>query len=256
VPIYARLGNAVISYARYLGILLWPARLIVPYRASYDFAVLAISLAAFALVSVTIAVVEFGARRKFFPVGWFWYLGTLVPVIGIVQVGSQAMADRYTYIPSVGIFIIIAWGVAEILPRRVCAVAGVAALAILPALTARQLSFWKNSETVFQHTLALEPENLDALNGLAWTYATDLDPKLRHGKKAVELAELCVSTTHRRVASYLDTLSAAYAEAGDFKRAVETAQEALTLPAVEPLVIADIREHIKIYEARKAIHAP
>ena len=256
VSIYARLGNAVISYARYLGILLWPARLIVPYRPSHDLDALAISLAAVALVSVTTAVVKFGARRKFFPVGWFWYLGTLMPVIGIVQVGSQAMADRYTYIPSIGIFIIIAWGVAEILPRRVCAVTGVAALAILPALTARQLSFWKNSETLFQHTLAVEPENLDALNGLAWTYATDLDPKLRDGKKAVELAERCVSTTHWRVASYLDTLSAAYSEAGDFKHAVETAQQALTLPAVEPLVIADIREHIKIYEARKAIHAP
>ena len=146
--------------------------------------------------------------------------------------------------------------VAEILPRRVCAVAGVAALAILPALTARQLSFWKNTETLFQHTLALEPENLGALNGLAWTYATDLDPKLRDGKKAVELAERCVSATHWRVASYLDTLSAAYAEAGDFRRALETAHKALTLPAAEPLVIADIREHIKIYEARKAIHAP
>ncbi len=100
VPIYERLGNAVISCARYLGILLWPARLIVPYRASLDLDALAISLAALAL---TIAVVKFGARRKFLPVGWFWYLGTLIPVIGIVQVGRQAMADRYTYIPSVGI---------------------------------------------------------------------------------------------------------------------------------------------------------
>src|SRR5262249_56790918 len=177
------------------------------------------------LVSLTIAVVQFGARRKFFLVGWFWYLGTLVPVIAIVQVGSQAMADRYTYIPSVGIFIIIAWSVAEILPRRVCAIASVTALGLLSALTARQLSFWKNSETLFQHTLALEPENLDALNGLAWTYATDLDPKLRHAKNTIELAELCVGATHRRIASYLDTLSAAYAEAGDFKRAVEAAQE-------------------------------
>src|SRR5207249_4073737 len=87
VPIYERLGNAVISCARYLGILLWPARLIVPYRASLDLDALAISLAALAL---TIAVVKFGARRKFLPVGWFWYLGTLIPVIGIVQVGRQA----------------------------------------------------------------------------------------------------------------------------------------------------------------------
>ena len=100
--------------------------------------------------------------------------------------------------------------------------------------------------------------NLDALNGLAWTYATDPDPKLRDGKKAVQLATRCVGTTHRRVASFLDTLAAAHAEAGDFKLAIETSREALSLPEVkyQPLLDAYLREHIGIYEKGRAINAP
>jgi protein O-mannosyl-transferase len=257
VSIYERLGNATLSYARYLGTLFFPVHLIVPYAINPGTNVLAVCGAAIGLVFATIAAIEWGSRCKYIPVAWFWYLGTLVPVIGIVQVGSQAMADRYTYIPSVGIFIAVVWGAAELLPRRVCAVAGVAVLALCAALTVRQLGYWKNSETLFKHTLAIDPANLDAVNGLAWTYATDPDPALRNGAKAVQFATQCVDTSQRRFAYYLDTLAAAYAEAGDFPRAVETAHEALTRPELkyQPLLAEEIRAHLEIYKKGNAIHA-
>jgi tetratricopeptide (TPR) repeat protein len=126
------------------------------------------------LVGVTLLVLILGREFRYLPVGWFWYLGMLVPVIGLVQVGAQSMADRYTYIPLIGIFVIIAWGFSDLLSRarwRIQALSGSAAVAILlcAILTWQQVGYWKNGITLFSHTLAVTEGNWVAHHNLGWS---------------------------------------------------------------------------------------
>ena len=172
LPMAQRLVNAVIAYAAYLAKMLWPAGLsfFYPYPASVEAALLAISLAVLAAVSVT-CLVTF-RRFPYLAVGWFWYVGTLVPVIGIVQVGSQSMADRYTYIPLVGIFMAVAWGMADLAGRvrygRQALLAGlVVVLIVLAGLTRVQAGYWKDSATLFSRALAVTRDNFIAQTNLA-----------------------------------------------------------------------------------------
>src|SRR5947207_1719192 len=248
----------------------------------------------------------------------------LVPVIGLVQVGPQAMADRYMYLPAIGIFIAVTWGTVDLVRRGIGALhrpdgpsrttivarrpyfyagAAAAVLIVLTWLTSIQLSYWRNSETLFRHTLALHPNEIvslrnlasayalehrphdataslellltqmprdaaahfhlaqvlqeigderraadeyeaalrfaresdtknvtgSALNNLAWIRATSRDATLRDGAEAVRLAERSCEISSTPDAGQLDTLAAAYAEAGDFDRAIQTANRALQL---------------------------
>src|SRR5262249_9187002 len=135
-----RLQNACLSYVQYLGMMFWPLRLAFYYPHPGSTIALQAALGALVLViGISVLSVQWAGRAPYLPVGWFWYLGTLVPVIGIVQVGGQAMADRYTYIPLIGIFIMLAWGVPDLaarygIPQRVpaqVAIVVVAACAVL-----------------------------------------------------------------------------------------------------------------------------
>jgi protein O-mannosyl-transferase len=263
LPLVPRLGNILLSYYGYLARTFWPGGLAIPYRMNLNSQSVALCLAGLVLVMLTIAVIALGRRHKFLPVGWFWYLGTLVPVIGIVQVGNRAAADRYTYIPSVGIFLLITWGLAGVfqhrhIPRSLITALAVVALSLCAVLTSRQLGFWRNSETLFKHSLAIDPENLDAQNCLAWSYATDPDPKLRNGPEALRLALHCVELTQRRNWAQLDTLAAAYAECGQFQSAAQTEEEALDLPAAAALpveVVSDFKTRAELYKSGKAVNA-
>ena len=116
-PIGARVANALMSYVRYLGKMVWPEDLAALYLRKAPWPAWQVGLAAVVLVGVSVAVIRLARRRPYLAVGWFWYLGTLVPVIGLVQVGMQSMADRYTYIPLIGIFIVLAWGGWELASR-------------------------------------------------------------------------------------------------------------------------------------------
>src|SRR6266705_3376153 len=107
-----RFANAAISYAKYIGKTLWPERLSVIYPYPAHISLSAAFLCAFLLISVTVVSYRLRGRLPWLFVGWFWFVGTLVPVIGIVQVGNQAMADRYVYIPHIGLFIAIVWTIA------------------------------------------------------------------------------------------------------------------------------------------------
>ena len=110
--------NAMVSYLEYLGKIIWPRGLSILYpHPGNTLALWKGILCGIALVGITIISIRLIRKAPYFAVGWFWYLGTLVPVIGIVQVGGQAMADRYTYIPLIGIFIIVAWGVPELISK-------------------------------------------------------------------------------------------------------------------------------------------
>jgi tetratricopeptide (TPR) repeat protein len=169
---WIHMGNAAISYVKYLEKALWPVNLAPVYphpelAIGFSSAV----LSAFVIIALTTLAVIFRRRRPFF-VGWFWFLGTLVPMIGLVQVGVQAMADRYAYIALLGIFLIVCWGVSDLInmwhvPAAVAAVGAVAILVMLGIAMHRQVSFWRDNVTLWTHTLAITEGNYIAEDSLA-----------------------------------------------------------------------------------------
>jgi len=149
--------NALLSYVRYLGLTFWPHGLAIFYPFPEAIPAWEAAGAAAVLVAVTALAIRLARGRPYLAVGWFWYLVTLVPVIGLVQAGSQAMADRYTYLPLIGIFIMAAWGLDDLAGRwRVGRAAGLAALAAVAALTVAtrsELAYWATSETINRRAL-------------------------------------------------------------------------------------------------------
>jgi tetratricopeptide (TPR) repeat protein len=154
LPVAARVANALMSYVRYLGKMLWPEHLAALYLRKVPWPAWEVGLAAVILLAISAAVIRLARGRPYLAVGWFWYVGTLVPVIGLVQVGMQTMADRYTYIPLIGIFIAIAWGACELanawrVPKIGLGIVIAVVLAACMVVTRKQIVYWKTSETLF-----------------------------------------------------------------------------------------------------------
>jgi Flp pilus assembly protein TadD len=218
-----RLENAVLACADYAGKTVWPARLaiIYPLPAQYDAA--QVALAGVFLGVVSFLVWRWRRQSPWFLTGWLWFLGTLVPVIGLVQVGNQFMADRYSYFPSVGLFVAIVFGVADwvgrnqarLIPAR--AIAGVALCGCLAA-TERQLSFWQDTQTLFSHALEVAPNNPQAemMLGVASERAGALEEAVRHYQRALQLDPSLVirmlGGSQRRLAAQTALLQAQLAE--------------------------------------------
>jgi hypothetical protein len=172
LPLSVHLGNAAISYVKYLGKAFWPLKLapIYPYP-QLAIRIPAAALSALALIAVSILAVIFRRRRPLF-VGWFWFLGTLIPMIGLVQVGVQSMADRYAYIPLLGIFVIVCWGAADLIqrwhiPTVLSAFCAAAMLLTLGFALHRQVGFWTGNVTLWNHTLQITGPNYTAEDNLA-----------------------------------------------------------------------------------------
>lgn len=172
LPLSERLANAAIAYFGYLRKAFWPVDLSVMYPLR-EHQTAAAALAVMAMLAVTIVVALLSRRRPWLAVGWLWFLGTLVPVIGLVQVGSQAMADRYTYVPLIGVFIMIAWSVPTptATNRRWIMTAAAIILATLTALTVAQIQVWKDTTTLFEHAVRSTQGNYTAHNLLAGEFA-------------------------------------------------------------------------------------
>ena len=172
-PFAERLGNALVSTARYLGKTLWPEGLVVFYpHPGGSLSAGTIALSALLLAAVTACVLLAAKRRPFLAAGWGWYLVTLSPVLGLVQIGAQAMADRYTYVPLAGLFVAALWGAADGRPRRrrrdaVLAAAVAALLLPLAAATRHQVGVWRDSVSVFEHALIWTRGNFVAHDNLA-----------------------------------------------------------------------------------------
>ncbi len=171
VPLSLRLTNATASYLAYIGKMLWPVRLAAFYPLEPSTQVWQASLGALLLIGVTIFAIRAGLRHGYFLVGWLWYVGTLIPVIGLVQVGNQSMADRYTYVPLIGLFIIAAWGAPEAVARweygRLALPAVAACVLLACAVVAKaQVGYWSDGAALWQHALEVTEDNYVAHNNL------------------------------------------------------------------------------------------
>jgi tetratricopeptide (TPR) repeat protein len=226
-PVAARIANAAVSYGRYLAKTFWPSKLAVfyPYeRLSWESGeVLAASVV---MVLLTVAAVWAWKRKPYWPVGWFWFVGILVPVIGIVQVGKQAFADRYMYLPHIGLFMVIAWGAAEVmerlkLPRWSGFAIGGVVVAMVTIITSRQLAYWRDTKSLFDHAIAVTSRNHVAYTVIA----TELveSNKLAEATEDCRLAleySPCYPEAH-------NTLGAIYAKQEKFDEAIASYKKAL-----------------------------
>jgi Tfp pilus assembly protein PilF len=172
-PIGLRIENAVVSYATYILKVFWPSGLAVFYPYPHGLPVWQIVVSVVLLLGISMAALRQWRSRPYLAVGWLWYLGTLVPVIGLVQVGAQARADRYTYLPMVGLTIMLAWGLSEILRSKVAIPGTIIAGLACVVLCEGQVQYWRNSETLFRHALDVTNGNYLAHHNLGTALADE-----------------------------------------------------------------------------------
>ncbi|MEY2543274.1 MAG: hypothetical protein QOE81_735 [Verrucomicrobiota bacterium] len=334
LPLLPRLKNAAVSVMVYLRQMFWPTDLAVFYPHPHDqLNILVVAMAAMLIVSITIIAILAHQKYPYVFVGWFWYLVLLLPVLGIVQAGLQARADRFTYLPHIGITMLVTWGCADLTQRwrnRQIILVSAATLVIAASmvLSYKQTTYWRDSISLWEHALTVTPDNQtahtnlaaalwtkgriadshqharaaaiararttlkdfpfdvpthndlgvlliqngdvrggieqweislqlnpddgNALNNLAWVLATHPADASRDGKRAVELAVKATTLPGGNVPIVLRTLAAAYAESGDFSKAIDTAQRAVDLATAQnnTSLLATLRHDIELYQAR------
>ncbi|MGA2904905.1 MAG: tetratricopeptide repeat protein [Candidatus Korobacteraceae bacterium] len=171
-PFSIRLTNAIVAYVRYVGKAFWPTHLVPIYPHPWHPLPLWQVIPALLLLLAITALTIVGRSHRYLVVGWLWFLGTLVPMIGLVHVGNQAMADRYAYLPFIGLFIMVCWGVSELAERRhvpviVLRCAGVIVLLVLAVVTHHQLAYWNDNVTLWTHAIEASTDNYIAHDNLA-----------------------------------------------------------------------------------------
>jgi tetratricopeptide (TPR) repeat protein len=230
VPLTQRLYNAVLSYVFYLKKLFWPTDLSLFYPIRGDISIQQALPAALLLIAVTVIVCKYSKRYPYLAVGWFWYLGTLVPVIGIVQVGGQSMADRYAYIPFIGIFIAISWMVKDLILRgasqKIAIVAVTIFLISLFFVTCNQVGYWKNSFSLYERALQVTERN-----GIAHVGMGNELIKLKRIDEAIAHFHAAININPRDPANYFAFASLGYALSLQNKKAeaIAALKQALTI---------------------------
>ena len=224
-----RVANAFLSYARYIGKLFWPQNLAAFYPFDVNsFAFWQVAGCVLLLLVISIFVIRFGRNQKYLPVGWFWFVATLVPVIGLVQVGRQAFADRYTYISYIGLFVMIAWGLPELLskwPQRkiTLGLSMIISLTTLGICTHRQVSFWNNSFTLFSHAIEVTQNNYIAHNNLGVAYDS-----IGRYQDAVEAYKQTIKIRPDFAEAH-SNLGAVYGKVGRWEDAIESCKQAIRI---------------------------
>jgi len=228
LPFTECLKNALVSYVSYLGKIFWPVNLAVYYP--FDFALPAwkVFISVIILAGITFAVLYYMKKMPFLLVGWFWYLGTLVPVIGLVKVGNQALADRYTYLPSIGIAIMLLWSIPFLFPgentrKKILFPAGMGLLIILGVLTWHQCGYWKNSLQLFDHALQVTNNNVVAITNRGEAYFN-----LGQYQEAIDDYNNILRLKSDNVMAY-NNRGNAYAKLSQFQQAINDFNEAIRL---------------------------
>jgi tetratricopeptide (TPR) repeat protein len=237
MPFSFRLENAVVSYVIYLQEMVWPAGLAIPYLAPH-LIIWKMTVSAMLLAVISVGVFTF-RRHRYIVVGWLWYLGMMVPAIGIVQISYYVHADRYTYLPQIGLYILAAWTAAELCSswrhgRLVLIVSGATIIAVLITCARIQVSYWRNSESLWQHTLAVTENNYLAYNNLGtWL------------SKKGQIAE-AMDCFHKSLqinpdnSDVLYNLGNAFAKLGNWDEAINNYQRALQITPNQPDVLDNL----------------
>jgi Tfp pilus assembly protein PilF len=283
IPFSARLGNALFSYAMYVWKAFWPTRLALYYPHPLDrLEDWQLALAAVFLVAVSWIAWRERASHRYLITGWLFYLGTMVPVIGIVQVGDQAMADRYAYVPLIGVFVMAVWAAADLSDRKAVpfswrAAAAALVVAFFSFLTWRQLGYWHTNSELWTHTLEVTDHNPMAEAMLAYALRSDgrIEDALPHFQKAADLqpdeairradlgaalgetgqtreaiqqyeAAISLSSSPKLRARSYETLATLYSQLGDYSKVRENYRAALTqAPELKP----EMLQHLSAYIA-------
>jgi protein O-mannosyl-transferase len=235
VPIQLRLENAIYSYAKYVAKIFWPVNMALVYPHPLNkLTFFQVGLSAIFLVAVSVLVWQSRQRHPYAIIGWLWFLGTLVPVIGLVQVGPQGMADRYAYIPTIGIFVLLVWGFKDWasprpwISKSIKPIAFVV-LAYLAVLTFRQIGYWRSTEEIWTHTLYVTKDNFIANDMLGSLLVQERRPDaLQYFEAAARIAPWDPDS-HQAV-------GAALQDRGDLQGAIRDYQ--VVLHAKDPRILA------------------
>ncbi len=229
LSLQSRVSNVFLSYTRYIGKMFWPENLAAFYPFDIEsFSFWQIVLCVLLLLVIFFFAIWFGRERKYLPVGWFWFVGTLIPVIGLVHVGGQSYADRYTYIPYIGLFIMIAWGLPELFSkwRQRKIALGISMVIVLTAFgifAYRQVSYWKNSFTLFTHALEVTQNNYIAYCSLGVAYG-----ELGRYQEAIESYNQTIRIDPAYAEAHYN-LGVAYVTVGRYQEAIESSKQAIRI---------------------------
>ncbi|MFN7139674.1 MAG: tetratricopeptide repeat protein, partial [Limisphaerales bacterium] len=234
----ARIANAFISYCRYLFKFVWPENLSVLYPHPGSWPMVQVVAAVLFLLAISALAVWQLRRRPWLFVGWFWFIGTAVPVIGIVQVGIQSMADRYTYIPMIGVYIVLTWAACEFTAklaarRQLLSISSAVILVACSLLTVRQIGIWKNSMTLFENAITVTDKNYLAYNNLGFFISEEArglsgEARLRKVDEAIAMYRKSVEIKPNYEEA-LNNLGHALAEKGLYAQAIPFYQQALKI---------------------------
>ena len=228
VPLTSRIGNALLAYAAYIGKTIWPQDLAFLYPFPLSIPLWQVFASGATLILMTIATIHFRRKKPYLLVGWLWFLITLLPVIGIIQVGSQSMADRYTYIPLIGLFIMASWGMPDLLRslryrQAILVILSCVVVSSLAVTTWRQLRYWEDNISLYRHTLDVTTNNYVILNNLGIALAD-------RGQvgAAIQAYQEALRIWPKSVTAHVN-LGAALAGQGKIEEAISHYSEALRL---------------------------
>jgi tetratricopeptide (TPR) repeat protein len=225
-PFELRIENALIAYVKYIDKTFWPHDLAVLYPLNFSFQFWQVISSLIFLILMSAAVIRARHRYPYLTFGWFWYIITLVPVIGLIQVGFQSMADRYTYIPLIGLFIMVAWGTADLtkgLRHQESILSLLAGVVIIAssALTWQQLGYWQDNISLYRHTLQITTGNYVINYNLGLTLAKkgDLDAAIKEFQEAIKINPSHLKS-HYNLASALSKKGILDAAINEFQKAI------------------------------------
>ena len=253
-PLGSRFANAPVSFVTYLEKTFWPHSLAVFYPFLYKLPIWQVLGSVLMIFVISIAAISMMKRMPYLFVGWLWYTITLLPVLGIIQNGTYAMADRYTYLPSIGIAVMLAWGVPFLFPRestykKILFPVGLIFLAILSVLTWKQCDYWKNGTTIFSHALQVTKDNYMAHNNLgAFLFAEGKTKEaIDHYDKSIGISpDLVISYANRGIA---------YAKLGQYQQAIKDYNKAIRLTPDYAKGYLDLGLYQRVIDAyNEAIH--